>query len=287
MAKRRAAHRAGTYQAIYDAISAVKTLNFKPKRVRQYAPDPETGKKVYVRTVSEFTPQQKAALSKMAFKREIDSDGNYIYAKTHLYNLAQGVARNEFEFVKITGKDKKKKAKFMRERGFYVTDKGTFNTREGATKSKIVKSMEGYRLEYVYDTGNQPPDRHTKVHARAQRKETFVPFPKEIWGNPDAIAAFIRRVSKQHKVGTVRIAVNGHQGLTAYNPNEMFKYVSSGLEPDLFEPQEYETEEGETRRYRSPFINGFYLVFKERVTEYKKPITWGDSRLRVTKKGRK
>lgn len=279
MAKRKAAHRAGTYQAIYDALSTVKTLNFKPQRVRQYAPDPQTGRKVYLRTLYQFTPQQKATLSRMAFTRNYTEDGDEYLTKSHLYNLASGVASGEFEFVKITGKDKKKKAKFMRDHGFYVTDKGTFNTRQAAAKTKIVKSPEGYRLDYKVESSTRPAGRGAQVDFKLSRREMFVPFPRQIRGNPEAIDGFIRKVNATHRPNEVRVAVNGHQGLNAYEPKELFKYIS-GLTDDLGIPQ----DEAE-----NPFINGFYLVFKERVTEFKRPKVWQDpkAKKRRTKKGRK
>lgn len=279
MAKRKPAHRAGTYQAIYDALTAVKTLNFKPARVRQYAPDPETGRKVYVRTVNEFTPQQKATLARMAYTKNYTDDGDEYLTKSHLYNLASGVANGEFEFVKIGGKDKKKKAKFMRDSGFFVTDKGTFNTRQNAKKTTIVKSAEGYRLSYTVESSAKPAGRGSRVDFKTSRREMFVPFPKSIHGNPEAIDSFIRKVNAKHRPNEVRVAVNGHQGLTAYAPKELFKYIS-GLTDDLGVPQDESV---------NPFINGFYLVFKTRVTEFKRPKVWQDpsEKKRIRKTGRK
>lgn len=275
---RKAKHRASTYLDAYHALSQIKTLNFKPTKTRVYLPD-ESGKKRFAGFTYDFSPQQKATLSRMTFTKEIDDDGQTIYRRSHLYTLAKGVRDNEYDFVKFTGKDKNKKRAFFKSRGFIVTDKGTFNTRENATESKIKKAPEGYRLDYIFQTKKLPTFPGEKIHSYAKRREMFIAFPSEIYGNPDAIAAFIKGINKDLKPNETRVAVNGHQGLTAYQPKELFKYMATLVD---------DSGANVVENAYDPFINGFYVLFKKRDIEYKKPKALSDEEVRrIRKTGRR
>lgn len=293
MAKR-AAHKRSTYFDAYETLSKVKTLNFEPTKTRHYVRD-ENGKR---RAMYEydFTPQQKATLSRLAFEKK-ETERGIVHQRSHLYVLAKMVENGDAELVKPKGRkaEKKKQLAFFKQRGFKTTDKGFFNTRENAKKSKVVKFDErievdgevkkvpAYRLEYINDSGKSPPGVGGQVDARVMRREQFVPFPRSIIGNPDAIIKFAKNLIKAHKPNEMRVAVNGHQGLTAYDPKEFTKYI-----------KELEDDYGESvLDSANPFINGFYVIYKARVIEYAKPIKWGDpradkqSKKRIRKTGRR
>lgn len=262
---KRAKHTSKTYNDIYDTLSKVKTLNFKPKSRRQYALDHETKKRVYVRTIKEFSPQQKATLARMALVKNIsEKTGEIYYTKSHIYNLAKMVEAKEADFVKWKGSAKKKKAQkaFAKKSGFTVTDKGTFNTVQHAHDSKWSEIDDDfYILEYTYQTPIKAKGRGAQIDYVITRNEMFVPFPREILGWPEAIEDFIKDLQKTYKPADYRLAVNGHQGRTSFKPSEMFKY--------MWTLQAEDDDKTPLFEMKNPFINGVYLILKQRVTKPK------------------
>lgn len=229
------------YKKRFDVISLIHDVGFKPKKKIQKF------KGEVVREFYDFTPSQKARITRLS--SQLDDEGNR--HNSHLYNVARNVTEGNATFKKLKKSNKRKtKLKALNENGVFTTNIGIVIFSPGADEIKIKRRGKGYIIDYVIKPV-PPKEKNVKRAASKSRHEIFIPIPLHIWQSEDLLAIFLADLQQEYKPFRTRLAINGRQGKTSFNPNEIYKYITVNLS------RNFVTD--------TPYVTGVYLIFKEKV----------------------
>ena len=229
------------YKKRFDVISLIHDVGFKPKKKIQKF------KGEVVREFYDFTPAQKAHITRLS--SQLDDEG--VRHNSHLYNVARNVDEGNATFKKLKKTKKRKtKLKALNKNGIFTTNEGIVIFSPGADEIKIKpRGKKHYIVDYVIKPV-KPKEKNVKRAASKSRHEIFIPIPLNIWQSEDLLAIFLADLEQEYKPFRTRLAINGRQGKTAFNPNEIYKYITVNLS------RNFVTD--------TPYVTGVYLIFKEK-----------------------
>lgn len=228
------------YKKRFDVISLIHDVGFKPKKKVQKF------KGEIVREFYEFTPQQKARVTRLS--SQLDDEGNR--HNSHLYNVARNVEEGNATFKKLRKTKKlKKQLKSLSKSGVFTTNEGVIIFSPGADEIKIKRRGKGYIIDYVIKPV-KPKEKNVKRAASKSRHEIFIPIPLYIWQSEDLLSIFISDLEQEYKPYRTRLAINGRQGKEAFVPNEIYLYIIDNLAGNFVT--------------NTPYVTGVYLIFKEK-----------------------
>lgn len=257
------------YQRAYDTLRAVMDL----KAYNSFEKLPRKGKivvdvqnvgtqrKPKYETIKEpgykFSSAQKALLSKLStikpspeqIKKVPELKRINRRQKTNLFNSADAVINENYTLIKLT---KKQRAKFIKNDNVIMTNKGLI-LKSKTTNYKLEKLGDGLAISFVPWIEKQRQDErghyYREMVEAKNRKEIYIPIPKNLYGHYGAIQAFFERISKVSKAHHFTMAVNTFHGKAEYMPQSGIG-ASSSLN-DKFD-EAFGTD--------NPFVTGFYLI---------------------------
>lgn len=227
------------YLRRFNILSFIYDLGFKPKKI----PFRE-GRKTVAYTY-EFTPAQKGRITRLS--TEVIEG---VRKNSHLYNIAKNVQEGNAVFKKIKKtKNKKKKIKQLKKSGIFTTNDGIVIFSKDAEQIKIKQRGKNYKVEYIVKP-KQPKGKNIKRMATKERREVFIPIPSHIWEDEDLLNIFLADLEQEYKPLHFRLAINGRQGKTLFEPSKIYHYITDSL------PGNFLTD--------TPYVTGVYLIFKVR-----------------------
>ena len=228
------------YKKRFDVISLIHDVGFKPKKKIQKF------KGEVIREFYEFTPQQKARITRLS--SQLNDEG--IRQNSHLYNVARNVKEGNATFKKLRKtKNQKKQLKSLNKSGVFTSNEGFVIFSPGADEIKIKRRGKRYIIDYVIKPV-PPKEKNVKRVASKSRHEIFIPIPLHIWQSEDLLAIFLADLQQEYSPFRTRLAINGRQGKTSFNPNEIYKYITVNL------ARNFVTD--------TPYVTGVYLIFKDK-----------------------
>lgn len=208
--RKKSAHKHETYLRWYDEVKGIHKFSFarRPK--------------------NEFTPQQKAAITRLRRK--------------HRYVLQQ-MQNDRGVFKKASkGQIRVLKRSGIQNEGFTVTNRGVIVP--GVRASKVERKRQRVTIR---GKGKQ-----TRIDIKLPAKrELFIPY--NTWPD-ESFPNFCRRIIKKYKPDWVMIQNEVGQGRARYSPRQFLKYIDRDIVPRIEDFQ---------RRYgidKNPFV-GLWLLW--------------------------